>query len=86
MTAPRTCFYIPAGQFDENGYIPSLVIEGEPGHAPLTGNGPGSSPWYWGKTYEEAQATAEKANAEKGISPDDAIAIVCSSMAAARAR
>jgi hypothetical protein len=77
----RTCFYIPVGQFDESGYIPSLVTEGEAGHAPLKGNGPGSSPWHWGATYGEALAIAERENAARGISPRDAAEIIASSMA-----
>jgi hypothetical protein len=81
-TKPRQCFYIPVEQFDENGYIPSLVTEGQPGHAPLTGNGPGASPWYWGKTYAEAQRVCAGQNAKRGISPKDAAEIVFSSMAA----
>jgi hypothetical protein len=81
MTAsPRTCFYIPPDQYDENGWIPSVVTEGEPGHAPLKGNGPCASPWYWGKTLEAAQATAERENARLGLSRDEALAIVLSSL------
>jgi hypothetical protein len=84
MTQPaaRQCFYIPAEQFDENGYIPSLVTEGQAGHAPLTGNGPHASPWYWGKTYEEARAVCAAENAKLGISPEDAARIVLSSVTA----
>jgi hypothetical protein len=78
----RQCFYIPADQYDGNGYIPSLVTEGEPGHAPLTGNGPGASPWYWGKSYEQAQAVCTQENARLGISAEDAAQIVASSMTA----
>ena len=82
-TTPRQCFYIPVEQFDENGYIPSLVTEGEPGHAPLTGSGACSAPWYWGKTYEAAKAHAEKVNAEQfGLTAAEAAEIVASSMAA----
>ena len=80
MTEPRKCFYIPDDQFDENGYIPSLVTEGEPGHAPLKGNGAHASPWYWGKTYEEAMTVCVKENERLGISPEDAARIVLSSM------
>lgn len=80
MTKPRQCFYIPIEQFDEHGYIPSLVTEGEPGHAPLTGNGRHATPWYWGRTYEEAVAVCERENANLGLSPEDALEIVTSSM------
>jgi hypothetical protein len=76
----RTAFYIPVGQFDVNGYIPSLVTENEAGHSPLDGGADGT-PWYWGKTFEQAQEFAAKANADKGLSPQDVIDIVASSMA-----
>ena len=83
MTAsPRTCFYIPPDQHDENGWIPSVVTEGKPGHAPLTGNGPCASPWYWGKTLAEAQATADRENARLGLSIEDSLNIVLSSLRA----
>jgi hypothetical protein len=82
MTAPRVCFYIPFGQCDDAGYIPSAVTEDEPGHAPLTGRGAHSAPWHWGKTYEEAKAICAEENARLGLSEDDVTAIVASSMAA----
>ncbi len=78
---PRKCFFIPVEQFDENGYTPSLVTEGQPVRAPLTGNGPLATPWYWGKTYDEAKATAVRENARLGISEADAAAILLSSLA-----
>lgn len=83
-TPARQCFYVPHDQFDENGYIPSLVTENEPGHAPLTGNGRFAEPWYWGKTYEEAQKTCDRENARLGLSRLDAADIVASSMGASR--
>lgn len=83
MTKPkRTCFYIPVGQFDEKGYIPSVVTEGEAGHSPLMGNGPFAEPWYWGKTYQEALSIAARANADKGLTEADVAEIMSSSMAA----
>jgi len=81
-TSPRKCFYIPPDQHDEHGWIPSLVTEGEPGHAPLTGNGPCASPWYWGKTLEEAQGTAAVENARLGLTRDEVRDIILSSAAA----
>jgi hypothetical protein len=81
----RWCFYIPSGQFDEHGYIPSVVTEGEPGHAPLRGQGAGASAWYWGKTQEEAEAIAAEANARLGLSPEEALEIILSSMRAQHA-
>ena len=84
MGEPRICFFIPIDQHDENGYIPSVVTEGESGHSPLVGSGRCASPWYWGKTYEAACAAAKKENARLGLTEDDVFDIVCSSMAAGR--
>ncbi len=81
----RQCFYVPADQFDENGFIPSIVTEGEPGHAPLTGNGDHAQPWYWGKTYDEAKAVANAQNEQRfKLTEQDVLEIVSSSMAASR--
>jgi hypothetical protein len=79
----RQCFYIPESQSDEQGWIPSLFTENEPGHAPLTGNGPCAAPWHWGRTLEEARAFAEQENARTfGLTPDDSLAILLSSIRA----
>lgn len=84
MAERRMCFYVPVDQFDENGFIPSLVTEGEPGHSPLRGSGVGSSSWYWGKTYDEAKAAAQRQNERLGLSESDVAEIVASSMFAGR--
>jgi hypothetical protein len=85
IPSPRRCFYIPIEQFDEEGYIPSLVTEGEPGHAPLTGSGRHARPWHWGRTYAEACQACERENRVTfGITPAEALEIVASSMAAGR--
>lgn len=81
----RQCFFIPVDQFDENGYIPSMITEDEPGHAPLTGNGPASSPWYWGKTYVEAKAVAQAENERLGLDVKAVAEIIMSSMRASNA-
>lgn len=78
----KFCYYIPQGQSDVNGFIPSLVNEDEPGHAPMIGRGEGSAPWYWGKTYEEAVKTCEEYNKKIGISPIEAQRIIDSSIRA----
>lgn len=83
MTEPRQCYLILVDQRDDEGYIPSLVVEGEPGHAPLTGDGAHSRPWHWGRTYEDAKALCDRFNAEDfGLTPVDATIIVASSYAA----
>ncbi len=76
----RFCYTILETQKDENGYIPSAVFEGEKGHHPMTGRGEYSSPWYWGKTSEEAQAVCDAKNAEMGISKEEALKMVLASM------
>ena len=80
---PRECFYIPPTGRDEHGYIPSLVTENEPGHAPMCGRGPYSAPWYWGKTLERAQEVCDRVNMDRyGISRATQLRIVASSMRA----
>lgn len=82
-TKPRTCFYIPPDAYvDGKGFIPSVVTENQPGHAPLAGNGAFAQPYYWGATYDEAKAHAEAENAKLGLTPDDVSDIVLSSMRA----
>jgi hypothetical protein len=76
----RICYIVQIGQCDKNGYIPSVVTEGEPGHSPLTGHSEFSRPWYWGKTYEEAEVTCKKMNTEMGLSERDVTEIVWSSV------
>jgi hypothetical protein len=78
------CYYIDGGQVPDpdHGYVPSMVKRNEAGHAPLTGNGAYAKPWYWGRTYGEAQANCAKYNEEIGVSPAEAAMIVLSSIAA----
>jgi hypothetical protein len=80
MVEKRMCYIVQIGQCDENGYIPSVVVEGEAGHSPLTGRSEFSRPWYWGKTYEEAEATCKNMNTEMGLTDHDVTTIVWSSM------
>lgn len=85
MSEPRQCFYIPAdAHVDGKGFVPSLVTEGEPGHAPLVGSGAFAQPYYWGDTYDKAKATAETENTKLGLTPDDVAEIIISSMRAVR--
>lgn len=77
----RRCLYIPVGQFHpERGYIPSLVTEGEPGHAPMLGQGEFSQPWYWGTDYDKAVEMAKGANERLGLSAEDVSEIIASSI------
>ncbi len=81
---PRQCFYISPLEYDEGrGYVPSLVVENEPGRSPMRGRGEFAEPWYWGKTLEQAEQTCERVNKDRyGISHQTAARIVASSMAA----
>ena len=82
---PRQCFAILETLQDQYGYIPTLVTEGEPGHAPMVGNGEGATPWYWGETRERAQEVCDRVNRDRfGITPKTALRIIASSMAAGR--
>lgn len=75
------CYYVPHEQDTarHGGFVPSLVVEGEPGHYPMTGSTGREAPWVWGYTYEKAAETCEKVNAERGISKEQAAKIVSSS-------
>ena len=80
-TTPRQCFVILPTQYEEGrGYIPSLVIENESGHYPMTG-GPDQEPWYWGDTIERAEQVCARFNLDRyGISKATAARIVGSTM------
>ncbi len=83
MTDSRQCFAILETQQDDHGYIPSLVTENEPGHAPMVGKDDMATPWYWGKTRERAQQVCDRVNLQRyGISPKTALRIIASSMGA----
>lgn len=92
MADKRKCMFIDASQrfnpdVDTQGYVPSLVTEGEPGHSPMMGQGEAASPWFWGRTYDEACKTADDYNRRTfGIEPIEAWKIVASSMAVSRIR
>jgi hypothetical protein len=79
---PRWCYMIMVGQTSQGQYVPSVVVENEPGHAPLSGNGPLSEPWRWGADYDKAREIARQANHEMGLSDEDVLDIVTSSMRA----
>jgi hypothetical protein len=80
----RWCYIVSGEEHDENGYIPAIVHENEPGYSPLSGDGT-QRPYYWGKTHAEASAVAEKVNLDQlGLSPADTGEIVLSSMRESR--
>lgn len=75
----RFCYYVMEGQTsDDGGYIPSVVFENESGHNPLNS----SHTWTWGNTMEDAKRYASVANRNLGLTDDDVMNIVASSMRA----
>ena len=82
----RWCYVIVEQFREAEGYVPAIAVEGDPGLYPMLGNGECASPWYWGKTREEAQAIADATNARMGISVERATEITDSSIRASLAR
>jgi hypothetical protein len=84
---PRTCFWIDPAQdpADHGGYVPSLVTEDAPGHAPLTGNDALAAAYTWGSDLETAKHVCDEQNASTyGLSTKEALEIVLSSQRASR--
>ena len=84
--AARMVVYVPADAYVEGqGYRVSIVRENEPGHYP-TGSWPyegkpgQTMPWFWGPTYEDACHIADEHNGRLGLTKEDALKIVLSSM------
>lgn len=80
---PRQCFWISGRERTEGGgYIPSVVTENAAGYLPLAGDGTEfARPYDWGKSMIEAQSLCDKQNmVTYGLSPEEAKAIVLSSM------
>lgn len=69
------CWYIPHGTDYDGQFIPSIVIENEPGHFP-------DKNWKWGKDYKIACKAAQQINERRGISEQEAQRIVDSSILA----
>ena len=84
----RFCYYVPADQDPaaHGGYVPSAVIENEPGHHPMTGD-PAicQAPWVWGRDLAGAEKIAADFNTRLGLSADDVAHIIASSMRASNA-
>lgn len=80
----RFCYIVTEDERTEDGgYVPSVVVEGDPHRYPLRGNGPYASPWVWGKTMAEATEVCRHANTEKlGLTADRVAEIVASSLRA----
>lgn len=78
----RRAFYVDEEERGAGGLVPMLVTEDEPGYRPMHGRTPEGT-WFWGATLDEAQAIADLVNAELfGLTPDEALDVVGSSMEA----
>ncbi|GAA0547178.1 hypothetical protein GCM10010172_31190 [Paractinoplanes ferrugineus] len=84
-TGKRRAFYVDATMQTENGFIPSVVTEDEPGHTPMRGSGPLASPLFWGDDLATARQIAEQANTDLGLTDSDVRDIVTSSFRASEA-
>lgn len=80
--AKRYCFWIPTAPHDQNGYVPAMIVEGQPGYNLMLGSGETAAPGYWGETREEALMIAAEANIRLGLSDQDVADIIASSLAA----
>lgn len=80
----RMCFFVPTdGYIKGRGWRASVVTEGKSGHCPTgvwPNNGTEIMPYFWGASYEDAQATAARMNARLGHSEKDVAEIIFSSM------
>lgn len=86
MSEQRICYYIPIdGYVEGRGFRVSIVKEGESGHYP-TGEWPNDGakvmPYFWGHDYEKACDIARRQNKALGLTEEDVMAIVGSSMGA----
>ena len=79
LTQSRWCYFIPP-QSGDGGYIPALVIEGQQGYRMMSGNGPCSTPWRWGETEDKANEICDAVNARRGITAEEKMQIVLSTM------
>jgi hypothetical protein len=92
METRRFCYTIPAdGYVEGHGWRPSVVFEDEPGHFPngtwpYNGKPGETCPWFWGHDYETAKKIAAETNARMGLSAEDAMLIVLSTLPSAHAR
>jgi len=83
---PRICYYIPPTQTPaaDCGYRVAIVEEGKAGYR-WTGDAPEGGqqqPYYWGGTLAEAEAVARSENRRLGLTDDDVLSIIGSSIQA----
>jgi len=84
----RWCYYVPEDQDPKvhGGYVPAVVVADEPGYYPCTGDPKKlQAPWVWGKSLTQAEKIAREMNLKHGVSEEEALLIVASSMRASNA-
>lgn len=80
----KYCFWMNECQNpkEHGGYVPSIVIEDDPGHYPMVGDPKKcQAPWVWGD-LETARRIAKERNNSMGISDERAREICDSSIRA----
>jgi hypothetical protein len=81
----KWAYWVPAEPWKKTGkWVPSVIVEGVSGHTPMAGNGTCAQPWFWGYSYPEARDACTRVNAELGITLEDMVEILFSSLRAQR--
>lgn len=71
----RICYMIDQTMCNAAGkWVPAVVQEDSPGYSPTN--------WEWSCTYEQAEKLVEGLNTRMGVSKEDAMTIIGSSMSA----
>jgi len=79
------CFMVMQTEYYPNkGYMACVVVENEAGYH-RTGK-PDTEPWYWGHDLAAAEEVARKKNHDMGLTDDDVMRIIASSMTASNTR
>ncbi len=72
MTQKLAYFVQDTAKDEEGNYIPCVAIEGQKGY--------NLTDWEWGKDFKLAEKCAKQLNEEMGISDNEAMEIVLSTM------
>lgn len=82
MDGRRFCYYLTPTMLTPEGYLPVVVVEGCAGYGPPSGQ-PHADPAFWGRELAVARRRVDEANAELGISREQARQIAVAACAAA---
>lgn len=72
MNGQRVAYTILETEYDEQGYIPCIVREGETGYY--------RTDWRWGHDIAAARNAAARKNADLGLTPEDVFRLEVESM------